>query len=100
MVAKLWPVSGASQADYEALRRAALSEKPLDGCCARIFARRGLAGLITSPSSDPRFDAILVGARRPTWSPYEDPRLATLAEAYGLLLGDHPRIPLEEEIAH
>ena len=48
---RFWPVAEAAQADYEALRAAALAgEQPRDELAAARFARRGLAGLIAWPS--------------------------------------------------
>jgi len=53
--------------------------------CGR-FERRGLAGLIAWPATVPVFTARLVGASRPAWTPYADPRLEALASSYELLL--------------
>ena len=36
--------------------------------------------------TEPWLIAVLVGARRPAWSPYQDPRVAVVAEVCGLLL--------------
>lgn len=83
---KLWSAAEAAQADYETLRRATLEGIPLVGVAAQRFARRGLAGLITWPAAEPVFDATLVGADRPAWSPHSDPRIEALASAYALLL--------------
>jgi hypothetical protein len=42
---RFWPLAEAAQADYEALRAAALTgEAPRDELAAARFARRGLAG--------------------------------------------------------
>jgi hypothetical protein len=83
----LWPVTEAAQADYERLRQTVVStgQLPHDLASAR-FARRGLAGLIAWPEADPVFVAVAVGADRPAWTPYADPRAESLAAAYGLLL--------------
>ena len=43
---------------------------------------QGLPGLIAWPSSEPVFDATLVGAERPAWTPHADPRIEALAGAY------------------
>ena len=53
---------------------------------AARFARRGVAGLIAWPSAEPVFDAALLGAHRPPWTPHDDPRLDALADAFALLL--------------
>lgn len=85
---ELWPVAEAAQADYEALRAAALQgELPQVDLAAARFARRGLAGLIAWPTSDPDYLASLLGAERPRWCGREDPREQALCEVYELLLG-------------
>ena len=88
-----WPVGEAAQADYEVLRAHALSVgcQP-DSLVAARFGRRGLAGLIAWPTSEPIFEAELVGAARPPWTPHSDPRLETLGEGFALLLevAEHP----------
>jgi hypothetical protein len=82
-----WPPTEAAQVDYEALRAHLLEHDRLpDDLAAARFARRGLAGLITWPVSDPIFVAELVGASRPAWSPHTDPRLEALAAGYQFLL--------------
>ena len=88
MKRELWPIGEAAQADYEALRAAALREaSPQSDLAAARFGRRGMAGLIAWPTSDPDYLASLVGAERPPWSGHEDPREQALCEVYGLLLG-------------
>jgi hypothetical protein len=82
-----WPAVEAAQIDYEALRAQVLEHDRLpDDLAAARFARRGLAGLITWPVSDPVFAAELRGAARPPWSPHADPRLDALAAGYQFLL--------------
>lgn len=83
---QLWSAAEAAQADYETLRRAALDDIPLVGVSAQRFARRGLAGLIAWPAAQPVFDATIVGAARPAWSPHTDPRIEALVSVYALLL--------------
>jgi hypothetical protein len=85
-VRALWPVGEAAQADYEMLRDAALSGVGLASPVAARFARVGLVGLIVAPAARPAFVAALVGATRPAWTPYEDPRRQALGAAYALLL--------------
>jgi hypothetical protein len=82
-----WPIGEAAQADYEALRAGALSsgQTPSSLPAAR-FARRGLAGLIAWPASEPLFVAALAGAVRPPWTPHVDPRTDSLAAGYEFLL--------------
>ncbi|MGH9055623.1 MAG: hypothetical protein ACRDYY_07140 [Acidimicrobiales bacterium] len=80
-----WPVGEAAQADYEALREAALGGVALCEVTAGRFERAGLAGLIVRPAARPIFVAALAGATRPAWTPYADPRTAALADAYELL---------------
>jgi hypothetical protein len=81
-----WPAAEAAQADYEALREAALGALPLVTAAAARFERAGLAGLIARPLARPVFSAVVVGAARPPWTPYADPRDDAMAEVYGLLL--------------
>lgn len=85
---RFWPAGEAAQADYEALRAHVLATgAPPDSLAAARFARRGLPGLIAWPTAEPVFDAALLGARRPPWSPHADPRLDALAAGFALLLG-------------
>jgi site-specific DNA recombinase len=73
-VRAFWPVGEAAQADYEALRGAVLrGERPQAELVARRFARRGLAGLIAWPASEPDYVASLVSAQRPRWCGRDDP---------------------------
>jgi hypothetical protein len=91
MSERFWPVGEAAQADYEALRAAALvGEPPCDELAAARFARRGLAGVIAWPRSEPVYLGALIGARRPPWSGAEDPREAALGEVYGFLVAHAP----------
>ena len=84
---RFWPVGEAAQADYEALRAHVLSTGRLpDSLVAARFTRRGLPGLIAWPSAEPVFDAALLGAPRPPWTPHDDPRLDALAAGFALLL--------------
>jgi hypothetical protein len=83
----LWPPAEAAQADYEALRAAVLAGLAPAGPTAARFEASGLWGLIRRPSAAPCFTACLRGAQRPAWTPYSDPRLQTLADAYQLLVG-------------
>jgi len=84
---RFWPVGEAAQADYEALRAHVLATGAAsDSLIAARFARRGLPGLIAWPSAEPVFDAALLGAHRPPWTPHHDPRLDALFDAFALLL--------------
>ncbi len=58
----------------------------MESLAAARFARRGLAGLIAWPSAEPLYRAVMVGAERPSWTPYADPRLDVLAAGYELIL--------------
>jgi hypothetical protein len=87
-VRRFWPVGEGAQADYERLRAAVLAGTPLVGTAAARFAHSGLVGLVLQPSSPPIYSGVLLGAVRPSWSPYGDPREEALAEGYLLLLGD------------
>lgn len=91
MSERFWPVAEAAQADYEALRAAALAgEAPRDELAAARFARRGLAGVIAWPRSEPVYLGALVSAQRQPWSGAEDAREAALGEAYGFLVAHAP----------
>ena len=82
-----WPVGEAAQANYEALRAHVLTTGAMpDSLVAARFGRRGLPGLIAWPSAEPVFDAALLGAPRPPWTPHDDPRLDALAAGFALLL--------------
>ena len=87
MSSRFWPVGEAAQADYEALRAAALAgESDRSSLVAARFGRHGLAGLIASPATEPVWLGDLVGTERPPWSGREDPRELALCEVYGFLL--------------
>lgn len=93
---RFWPVGEAAQADYETLRRQVLATGALpDSIAAARFARRGLAGLIAWPAAEPVYRAELVGAARPPWTPYDDPRLDALAAGYAVLL-DAATLPIRK----
>ena len=84
---RFWPVGEAAQANYETLRAHVLATgAPPDSLAAARFARRGVAVLIAWPSAEPVFDAALLGAPRPPWTPHADPRLDALAAGFALLL--------------
>jgi hypothetical protein len=87
VTARFWPAAQAAQADYEALRAVAVSGGAFIGVAADRFERRGLAGLIAWPASEPIFVAAMRGALRPPWTPHADPRTQALAAGYELLLG-------------
>jgi hypothetical protein len=82
----LWPPGEAAQADYEALRSAALAGTPLADAASTRFARDGLAALIARPRAEPEFVAVLRGAPRAPWTAHADPRLEALTAGFGLLL--------------
>jgi hypothetical protein len=92
---RFWPIGEGAQADYEALRKAVLSGEVVQSLAAARFARRGLAGLIVWPGAEPAYTAVMVGAQRPPWTPYEDPRLDVLAAGYELIL----RMPTDVAVA-
>jgi len=92
---RFWPIGEAAQADYEVLRKAVLSGEPVQNLTAARFARRGLAGLIAWPASEPVYTAALIGAERAPWTPYADPRFDALAAGYELIL----RVPSDFVVA-
>lgn len=82
----LWPVTDPIQAEYESLRALALANADLCGPPALRFSQQGLVGLIAWRRIESSFSVSLVGAQRPPWTPYTDPRLDALAELYEFLL--------------
>ena len=83
---RFWPAIDRAQLDYERLREMALAGTHLIGPEANRFQHGGLLALIRRPSSAaPHLIATLVEVPRPRWSPYLDPRLDALADAYALL---------------
>ena len=77
----------AAQADYEQLRGLALVGVPALGAAAARFERHGLWGLIASPQAAPAYVvASMVGAERPAWSPYQDPRELALADGFQIIV--------------
>jgi hypothetical protein len=83
---RFWPAADPVQLEYERLREMALAGTRLIGPEAERFQHGGLAALIRRPSSSAsRLIVTLVEVPRPRWSPYVDPRLDALADAYALL---------------
>jgi len=83
---QFWPATDPVQLDYERLREMALAGTRLIGPEAERFQHGGLVALIRRPSSAaPHLVATLIHVPRPRWSPYLDPRLDALADAYVLL---------------
>ncbi len=96
---RFWPAVDPAQLDYERLREVAVAETLLVGAQAERFQRGGLMALIKKPTfSAPPFTAMLVEVPRPRWSPYVDPRLEALADAYALLAAaaQDPSMTLKE----
>ena len=86
MTRSFWPVGEAAQADYEQLRSLSLAAVPALGIASRRFERYGLWGLIASPQAAPAYVASVVGAERPAWTPYEDPRETALADGFQIIV--------------
>ena len=83
---QFWPATDPVQLDYERLREMARAGTRLSGPDAERFQHGGLVALIRRPSSAaPHLVATLIQVPRPRWSPYLDPRLDALADAYVLL---------------
>ena len=81
-----WPATDPVQLEYEQLREMALAGTRLIGPESERFQHGGLAALIRRPSSAAsRLIVTLVEVPRLRWSPYVDPRLDALADAYALL---------------
>ncbi|MDQ2729738.1 MAG: hypothetical protein M3Y91_18180 [Actinomycetota bacterium] len=108
-MSRFWPAGEAAQADYERLREAVLATgRPPDDVTSARFARKGLAGLIAWPASEPVFASVITGAARPPWTPYGDPRTQAAAAVYGLLVewsdtarrrAGSPGVPAVAEVA-
>ena len=88
MGAPLWSPREAAQVEYESLRERILRGDPDDqGLLPARFQRLGLLGLVTRTPIEPvAWQVTMIGARRPRWSPYEDPRVEALADAFQYLL--------------
>ncbi len=83
---RFWPATDPVQLEYELLREMALAGTRLIGLEAERFQHGGLLALIRRPGAAvPRLVATLIEVPRPPWSPYLDPRLDALADAYALL---------------
>jgi len=90
-------VSEAAQADYEQLRTLALAGVPALEPTARRFERYGLWGLIVSPQAAPAYLASVVGAERPAWTPYQDPRATALADGFQIIVAAQAATRAEEQ---
>jgi hypothetical protein len=85
-VTRFWPATDPVQLEYERLRALALAGTGPVGPAAERFDQGGLVALIRRPSSaSAQLIATLIEVPRPRWSPYGDPRLDALADAYALL---------------
>ena len=94
---RFWPATDPAQCDYEHLRALALAGTLLVGPQAERFQRGGLRALIQRPTAPARpFSATVVEVPRPRWTPYADPRLEVLADAYALLTAAAPDLTWEE----
>ena len=93
MTRSFWPAGEAAQADYEQLRSLALAGVPALGIASRRFERYGL---IACPQAAPAYVASVVGAERPAWTPYEDPRATALADGFQIIVAAHA-VTLGEE---
>jgi hypothetical protein len=86
MTRAFWPVGEAAQADYEQLRASALAGVAALGIAAQRFERYGVWGLIASPHAAPGYVvASVLGAQRPAWSPYQDPRELALGDGFQII---------------
>ena len=95
MSRRFWPAREPSQTDYETLREAVLLGSPMECLTAARFGRRGLAGLIAWPHTEPIYIASVISTPRPPWTPYADPRLEALAASYELILASSEILALE-----
>jgi hypothetical protein len=93
-----WPSLGQA---LQALLPAAVEADATNGRATppRMTNKRyGLWGLIASPQAAPAYAASVVGAERPGWSPYEDPRATALADGFHIIVAAHA-VTLGEEQA-
>ena len=94
---RFWPATDPAQVEYEHLRALALAGTLLVGPQAERFQHGGLVALIQRPTAPARpLSATVVEVPRPRWSPYADPRLEVLADAYALLTAAGADLPWEE----
>jgi hypothetical protein len=83
---RFWPATDPVQLEYERLREMTLAGTRLIGPEAERFQRGSLIALIRRPGvAVPHLVATLIEVPRPRWSPYFDPRLDALADAYALV---------------
>jgi len=88
---RFWPAIDPAQLDYERLREMAGGNAPGRTRRRSASKRGGLMALIKKPTSSALpLIARLVEVPRPRWSPYVDPRLEALADAYALLAAAAP----------
>ncbi|MHB1519666.1 MAG: hypothetical protein ACYCYQ_15555 [Acidimicrobiales bacterium] len=92
-----WPAGEAAQADYERLRDLALAGVPALDAAGRRFERYGLWGLIARPQAAPVYLASVLGAERPAWSPYEDPRELVLCDGFQIIAAASAATEREEQ---
>jgi hypothetical protein len=91
-------VGEAAQADYEQLRASSLAGTPALGAPGTRFERYGLWGLIVSPQSAPAYVlASVLGAQRPAWSPYQDPRELALSDGFQIIVARSATVLAEEQ---
>lgn len=97
---RFWPAADPAQLDYEHLRALALAGALLAGPQAERFHRGGLIALIQRPTAHLLpLRATMVAVPRPRWSPYADPRLEALADAYALVTAAGPDPVFMKEVA-
>ena len=88
----------AAQADYEQLRTSTLAGTPAVSAAAVRFERYGLWGLIASPQAAPAYVvASVLGAQRPEWSPYQDPREVALTDGFQIIVAASAATLREEQ---
>jgi hypothetical protein len=93
-----WPVGEAAQADYEQLRALTLAGTPAVSAATARFERYGLRGLIASPQAAPAYGvASVLGAQRPAWSPYQDPRELALIDGFQIIVAASAATQREEQ---
>lgn len=86
-----WSRTEPARTAYERLRDQVLLSKNIEPDHVDGFCELGLAGLLLGSTRQTCWQATLQGARRPPWTPYQDPRQQALVDAFVFVLG------LEEE---
>lgn len=81
-----WSLADPAQNAYERLRAQVLLGEDLEADRMQGFHELGLAGLLLGPSRQTSWLVTVHGAKRPRWTPYEDPREQALVDTFAFVL--------------